>query len=405
MTKLILDNIKVIDLTFWLPGPFCSRMLADMGAEVIKIERRLLGDPLRLAKPLVNGESKHFARLNRNKKSMALNLRRPAGQKIFFELAKTADIVIENFRPGQVDRLGIGYNHVRQHNPQIIYCSLSGYGQEGPYAGRPGHDLTYAALAGLLDSWSPSGPAVMPAVPLADLSGALFAAIGILGALYRRQISGRGAYLDVSMLDALMGLVGDVIGIDENCGRTDDINDLFAGKLPGYNVYQTQDEKWMALGAIEPVFWNAFCTAVGRDDLSAMLDGDEVGRQAVIDEVRSIFAGRTREAWIEFFAGIGVCCEPVLSLEDALNHPQVRQRGLVFYQDHPAAGRIRQLHFPLDFGLERSPAKPAPLLGQHTEEIMLELGYSDTDMIELQKQKIIATPDSANKGISPESSL
>lgn len=412
MTERVLANLKVLDLSIWLPGPYCSMILGDLGAEVIKVERRLMGDPSRHAHPFINHQSCHFLTLNRNKKSIALNLKRDKGRDILLKLAATADVVLESFKPGYVDEIGIGYKDVSESNPAIVYCSLSGYGQAGPYAQRAGHDINYAALAGLLDLMPPPGPPALPGTQIADLSGALFATIGILSALVKREQSGVGTYIDVSMLHSLTSFLSPSAAA-LLCDRpTQEGYKYLAGRLPCYNVYRTRDGRHMALGAIEPAFWSDFCKAVGRKDLIAKQMPDEDEQESVIAEVQQVFAERTRDKWVEFFADKNVCCEPVNSLEEALGHPQIKHRGMIFYVDQPAAGRIRQIGSPIRFSKDSNRhhsfhrqtsdqagedmhglASLPPQLGQHTLEIMRGLGYGNEDIDRLRQEKVIATPN------------
>ncbi len=395
MVEPLLTGIRVVDLTFWLPGPYCSRLLGDLGAEVVKVERRLMGDPMRLATPLVGGESSLFLALNRNKKSLALNLKRPPGREVLLRLAATADVLLEGNKPGQMDGLGLGYDALREVNPRLVYCSLSGFGQDGAYRDRSGHDITYGALAGLFDLLPPGANPILPGLQLADLAGGLFATIGVLAALVRRAGSGLGAYLDVNLLDSMVSLLSPSAAA-LLCGQlAQESIRLLAGHLPGYNLYRTQDGRWMALGALEPVFWGQFCRAIGREELAGQSFPAEEEREAVIAEVQRVFAGRTQSEWVAFFAGHDVCCEPVLSLEEGLARPELAQRGMVFYLQHPTAGRIGQVGSPIRSGAAGRPDTPPPLLGQQTVELLQELGYSAAQIADLRASKIVATPEDA----------
>lgn len=391
MIEPLLDGLRVVDLSFWLPGPFCSQILADLGAEVIKVERRLVGDPLRLIEPSIGGESARFLLLNRNKKSLALNMKQSAGREIVRRLVASSDVLLEGSAPGQLAKLGLGYADLCPVNPRLVYCSLSGFGQSGPYAARAGHDITYAALGGLFELLSPSGPPALPSLPLADLGGALFATIGILAALVRRGITNEGSYIDVSMLDSVVSLLngsgtGPALG-----AATAETAKYLTGYLPGYHLYRTRDGRWMALGAIEPVFWADFCRAVGRKDLLAKQVPADDEREGVIDELTTLFASRTQAEWVDFFAAHDVCCEPVLSIEEALTHPQLRERGMVFYLDHPTAGRLGQIRLPIHSSAN-DPVVPSfgpPRLGEHTVGILQELGYSDEEITALERRKVV----------------
>jgi alpha-methylacyl-CoA racemase len=377
-----------------LPGPFCSMILADLGAEVIKVESHKVGDLMRRAPPRVGEESCYFMSVNRNKKSLALNLKRREGREIFLQLAQTSDVIIEGFQPGQAKRLGIAYDDIQSCRPDIIYCSISGYGQEGPYADRAGHNINYVALAGMLDlSGAPGAAPAISGVQTADIGGALFAAIGVLSALVARSLNGTGAYIDASLFHSAVSMMtfsAATLMIEE--APVEPRQRHLAGLYPCYNVYQTKDGRYMALGALETVWWGDFCEAIGRNDLIAVQFPREGERESVIAEVQRVFAERTQQEWTDFFADRNLCCEPINTLQEALFLPVVRDRGMVRGVDHPSAGRLHQIGSPLRSSSESwEQINPPPLLGQHTVEILQSLGYDDEAIQQLIAKQVVAT--------------
>jgi crotonobetainyl-CoA:carnitine CoA-transferase CaiB-like acyl-CoA transferase len=372
-----LDGIRILDLSRLLPGPYCTLLLADLGAQVIKIEPPLAGDYARTIPTEFGGEAT-FTAVNRNKKSVALNYRNPRGREVFLRLARQADVVVETFRPGAVRRWKIDYDAVRAVNPQVVYCSLSGYGQDGPYAGRAGHDLNYIALGGLLAlNGVAGGPPIPPGVQVADLAGGMLAAIAILAALVGRQPSGQGAYLDVSMLDAVMSWAAPVAGaFFLGAGRNPVRGQMaLSGKLACYNVYQTADDQFLSLAALEPHLWSAFCQAVGRDDLVARQFDPEA-----IADVAGIIKQRTRQEWQKHLQNVDACIEPVNTLDEAMRDPQVLHRGLV--RPGPAFGS------PFHWAAQPDES-PAPTLGQHTLEVLRQAGFGDDEIRDLQSARLI----------------
>jgi len=301
MQQEALSGIRVLDLTRLLPGPYCSMMLADLGAEVIKVEEVGRGDYIRQSPPIRKKESALFLSLNRNKKSMSLNLKMPRAREIFYDLVRTADVVLEGFRPGVMEKLKLGYTDLKSINPKIIYCSISGYGQNGPYAQRAGHDLNYLSIAGVMSiTGTRDGRPIIPGVQIADIGGGgLLAAFCILAAVVSRAKTGRGQSIDVSMMD------GAFSWLSMHAGKyfADAIlpgpsSELLSGRYACYNIYRTKDGKYMSLGALEPQFWSAFCNAVNRPDLIAeqFVEGEKA--EALIAEVTSIFLLRSQ-------AGVG----------------------------------------------------------------------------------------------------
>jgi alpha-methylacyl-CoA racemase len=380
-----LRGIRILDLSRLLPGPYATMLLGDLGAQVIKIETPGLGDYMRIIPPFVKdtrtGEEvgAAFLMVNRNKKSVALNFRNARGKEIFLRLVRTADVILETFRPGAAEKWGIGYSVTRAINPRIVYCSLSGYGQSGPYRDRAGHDLNYIALAGLLAAnGAADGPPIPPMVQVADLSGGMLATISILAALIGREKTGVGQYLDVSLFDGALSWASTMMGGTYAAGKSVQRGRMqLNGGMACYNVYETRDGKYLTLGAIEPHFWAAFCKAVGREDLNPRAQEFEA-----IPEVAAIFKTRTLDEWLALFQNVDACIEPVREFSETLNDPHVQQRGLVTEVDG-----VKQIGSVFVFA--ENPNLPPPRQGEHTREVLHEIGLSDEEIAQLHQAEII----------------
>lgn len=385
-----LEGIRLLDLSRLLPGAYCTMLLADLGAEVLKIEQPGPGDYMRQVPPMAHYESYYFLMVNRNKKSMTLNLKSKQGQEIFFRLARRYDVILEGFRPGIMDRLGIGYEAVRQVNPAIVYCSLSGFGQDGPYRNLVGHDLNYIGIGGLLALLAPrEGPPPVPGVQIADLGGGWLAALGILAALVHRERTGQGQYVDAAMLDMVVSWLPLALGEYLATGKPPrPQGTTFGGGLACYNLYRTRDGRYLTLGAYESHFWANLCQALGREDLIERQFAPD--QENIRRELQEIFLAKTRDEWLEFFRDRDVPCGPLNTLEETFSDPQVLHRGMLTKIDHPREGRIRQLGIPLKFSETPGQIKsPPPGLGQHTEGVLHDLGYDSKQITELRNNGVI----------------
>jgi len=374
-----LAGIRVLDLSRMLPGPFASMMLGDLGAEVIKVEEPRIGDPTRWSKPTIGKQSAAFLQVNRNKKSLALDLKQPAARDLFLRLAETADVVLEQFRPGVVDRLGVGYEALKQVNPRLVYCSLSGFGQTGPHRERSGHDMNYLALAGVLGlTTDERGKPVIPGVQVADLAGGMVAAFAILAALMARERTGQGQYVDVSMFDVMLAMLA-IPAAHHFAGHRLEVGGKYAlsGAYPFYNVYETSDGRHMTLGALEPKFWANFCRAVGREEWVARQFDDGERRENLFNELRALFKTRTQSEWIELMRDADCCCEPVLSMSEAFAHAQTTAREMISQVMTTSGEPVAQLAPP--YKLSDTPPQigvSAPALGAHTDELLEAIGVS-----------------------------
>jgi alpha-methylacyl-CoA racemase len=395
---LPLEGVRVLDLSRLLPGGFCSLLLADFGADVLKVEDTGMGDYVRWAPPHYEGAAESagsalFLALNRNKRSIRVNLKEPDGREVLLRLAREHDVVLESFRPGVLGRLGVGYERLREENPGLVYCAISGYGQDGPYVQRSGHDMNYLGLIGLLGlTGERHGPPVQPAGQIADIGGgALMAAFGILAALRERDRSGQGQLVDVSMADGALSWLAMVAAryfADGTVPRRGELE--LAGGIICYRPYECADG-WVTLGALEPKFWQAFCRGVGREDLVER-QFERPGTPAH-SEVEAIFRGRTRDEWRAFASEHDCCLEPVLDLDEALRSELVRARDMVVELDQPGAGPVRQLGIPVK--LDRTPGAvraPGPVLGEHTDDVLGALGYSESEVAALKESGAVAGP-------------
>jgi crotonobetainyl-CoA:carnitine CoA-transferase CaiB-like acyl-CoA transferase len=376
--------MRVLDLSRLLPGPYCSRVLADFGFEVIKIEPPGGGDWARYAPPLdpETGQGLVFQHLNRGKKSLTANLKTDEGRAIILKLVESADVLLESFRPGVMERLGLGYETLAQANPRLVYCSLSGYGPAGPYCQRAGHDLNYQGLAGLLDLTGPrDGPPSIPGVPLADLTGALWAATGILMALLEREDTGQGQRVDGSLLGGALSLLPLAVSQWTAGEPPTRGTGMLSGAVVCYNLYETLDGGTMSLSALEPEFWAVFCQTVGREDLIDQQFAPALPGEPAYDQLCALFLAKTRQEWLEAFAEVDACCEPVYAVGEALESAPVQALEML------AADGLRP---PLQFSRPRvRAASAAPSLGEHTAEILAELGYGAATQKDLRGRGIV----------------
>jgi crotonobetainyl-CoA:carnitine CoA-transferase CaiB-like acyl-CoA transferase len=380
-----LAGVTVLDLTRLLPGGFCTLILADLGAEVLKVEEPGRGDYLRAFPPLGKTQSVLFTALNRGKRSITINLKHDAGRALLLDLARDADVLVEGFRPGVLARLGLDYQALKAANPRLIVCAISGYGQHGPLRGRVGHDLNYLGYAGALPLFAPrgGGTPIVPGMQIADLGGgATTAALGILAALIERQRTGEGQYLDIAMTDGVLHWLAAYAAEQWASGTTPSGG---RGPLSGgyacYSVYATADGRALTVAAVEPHFWANLCRMLGRPHYVPLQYAPWPEQQRIFADLDGLFASRTMDQWLAYFGEAEVCVGPVLSLPEALDLHADR----VFSLDQPGEGRLRQLGSL--FGA--TPARPAPSLGEHTAEALLALGRGAEEIAALKQAGVI----------------
>lgn len=373
-----LEGIRVLDLTRLLPGPYCSLMLADFGADVIKIEDPKLGDYTRWGDPKIGEASAMFHSLNRNKRSVCLDLKQEENKQIFIELVKTADVLVESFRPGVMDRLGLGYEELKKHNPKLIYCAITSYGQTGPYKDIPGHDINFLSYSGLLDLQGEQGSKpVSSSVQIGDIGGgSLMAVIGILVSIIDAKRSGKGQFIDISMLDGAVSWMQTFLPAFLATGELPKRGELVLnGRLACYETYETKDNRFISVGALEFKFWKNFCQVIGKEDLISQLNAPADQQASMKKEIQAVIRTKTLNEWVNLFDGVDACVAPVLTMEEMVHDPQIRHRGMIEEVIHPQHGTMRQVANPIK--LSRTQAKTvhqAPGHGEHNEEILQEIG-------------------------------
>lgn len=402
---LPLEGVRVLDLSRLLPGPFATMMLADFGAEVIKIEDPFQGDYLRWRAPYItkgdHKESAAFLALNRNKKAIILNLKDPKGQEIFYKLAKSADVILETFRPGVVKKLGIDYDTIRKINSRIIYCSLSGYGQDGPYRNLPGHDVNYLGVGGVASlTGEPDQPKLM-GVQVADIGGGgLNAVIAILMAIIAREKTGEGQFLDVSMLDGAMTWLTYALSrfwaSNELPPRG---NDRLTGGRPGYGIYRTKDNKFISVGALEEKFWRNLCVTIKREDLIEVTQPTGELKAEITEVLKQAIATKTRDEWLEISKTTDICVSPAYELDEVISDPQVQAREMIIEFEDSRVGPIKYIGMP--FKLSQTPGSirlRSPGYGEHTDEILRSLEYSEEEIKSLHAKGVISSKPVKKKG-------
>jgi crotonobetainyl-CoA:carnitine CoA-transferase CaiB-like acyl-CoA transferase len=365
-----------------------------MGAEVIKVEEPGFGDYIRWIPPMIHGKSYRYLILNRNKKSITLDLKSSEGREIFLKLVSKSDVVLESFRPGVAKRLRISYEELKTVNPRIIYCAISGYGQDGPYRDLSGHDINYIGYGGALGITGRKDELpIIPGVQIADIGGGgMLAAISILTAIVARTKTGIGQFVDVSMLDGVVSWLtihaAEYFGSDKSPQRGEM---MLSGALAAYNIYETKDHKYLTLGILEEWFWKNLCKVLQRDDLSKINFFDLNQQPRIFSTLKETFKGKTLSEWISILNAADVPCGPVNSIEDVFKDPQVLHRKMIVETEHPVAGKIRQIGIPIKLSetpgdIRRSP----PELGQHTEEVLTEIvGLTIEEIKRLRKAKIV----------------
>jgi alpha-methylacyl-CoA racemase len=407
MTALPFEGLKVLDLSRLLPGGFCSLLLADFGADVVKVEDTGMGDYIRWSPPAFEGaeetaKSALFLSLNRGKRSVRIDLKSEAGREVLLRLVRDADVLLESFRPGVLDRLGVGYERLKQENPRLVYCAITGYGLTGPNVHRSGHDMNYLGLNGVLAiSGDADGPPTQAGAQIADLGGgALMAAFGILAALHERDRSGEGQLVDVSMFDGALSWLAMVAARVFAAGEQPRRGaEMLSGSLLCYRPYRCADG-WVTLGALEPKFFAAWANGVQRPDL--IEQQFEQPGSAAHAEVEAIFLTRTRDEWAAFADAHDCCLEPVLEVEEALESELVRAREMVIEFEQPGAGKVKGLGMPVK--LSRTPGRVrsgGPALGEHTERVLRDSGFSEEEIVRLLADGAVAGAAGSTVTASP----
>ena len=386
-----LQGIKILDMSRLLPGPYCSMLLADFGADVIKIEDPKLGDYCRDFEPKIADTSMWHLMLNRNKRSLTIDLSKPAGKELFLQLAKDADVVLEGYRPGVLDKLGVGYTVATDINPRIIYCSITGYGKVGTYAKDAGHDLNYVSLAGITAmSGKKNGTPAVPGALISDMSAGMQAAIAILIALRHRDQTGQGQEIDISLHNTALSLLPTAASClfgDNSIAERG--THWFTGSQPNYNIYAAADGRYLAVGCLEDKFWRNMCLAMQRSDLIDKINCPELFDQT-IEQLQQAFLSKTAAEWLQIFNGKDTCVTPVLTYAEAAVDPHCLANEMVLEVTDDKYGKHRQIGFAMK--LSQTPAsieRHAPELGENNEEVLLEHGFSNEQINKLKELKII----------------
>ncbi|MFX1409790.1 MAG: CaiB/BaiF CoA transferase family protein [Promethearchaeota archaeon] len=405
LLRLPLEGIVILDLTRMLPGPYCSMILADLGAEVIRVEdpKYPYANPPPFFQKGRYRESSFNSILNRNKKSITLNLKKEKARDIFYELVKKADVVLDTFRPKVTNKLKIDYITLSSINPSIICCSLTGYGQNGPYEQIAGHDLNYIGICGILNlnkerlilgQEDQEKVPIVPGIQAADIGGGLVSAIGILGAIIERENNSekKGQFIDISMTDSVFSFMPMAAAYYFSKDLNDGIKtqNPLHGDFPFYSVYKTKDNKFLSVGVIEVKFWRDLCEGLGREDLKLKQTAQGKEKETVFEELQKEFQKRTQKEWIDIFKNLDACVMPVKSFGEACEDPQIKARNMVIEIDHPKFGKIKNVASPIKYS--RTPLRIknlAPKVGQNTKEILKKLNYNDEDIRNFKKKGII----------------
>ncbi len=396
-----LAGVRVVDLTRILAGPFATQVLGDLGAEILKVEPPDRGDETRHFPPHRDGESHYFVSINRSKRSLVVDLQSEAGREVLRRLVATADVLVENFRPGVMDRLELGYPALSALNPRLVYCSISGYGQTGPLRDKPSFDVITQAMTGLMSvNGERGGPGVKLGLPIGDMVGGVFGPVAILAALLERQTTGRGRLIDVSLFDGMLGMLGYLAQLSLMAGQEPEPVGSGHPQIVPYGSFPTADGSIM-IACLTPRFWINLCRAIGREDLPddvrfQTMPQRRDHRAELDDIIATITATRSTAEWEATFAAGDVPCGPVLKVSQALRHPHATAREMLVTVEHPTLGPIPMVGRPVKFpGAVQAPLRSSPLLGEHTREILCdELGYSEADLATLYASGAVQGPAS-----------